>query len=349
MNEHMMIDGQQAGVARILLLEDSPFDAELIGEHLNRMEPAPILHRASSRKEYLDALSQGRFDVILADYSLPGFDGMSALQIAREQAPSSAFIFVSGVLGEEVAIESFRKGATDYVLKQRLIRLPAAVERALAEVRGREQRRRAEEQKDLLVHELSHRVKNTLAVVMSTVRRTARGVSSVDDFEERLLSRLQAMADAHSLLFEVNWGATPLRRVIRRILEAFRRDGAGTFELTGPDVPLDPKEALALGMIVHELATNAAKYGALSASGGQVLVSWQTESGDDGVDQLEVIWQETGGPAVTQPVRNGFGTTLISRSVTHELGGNVDMDFAEAGLRCRLRFPLARHALPMPD
>jgi DNA-binding NtrC family response regulator len=165
---------------RVLVLEDSHLDAELIREHLETLKPVPEIRYAQNRKTYEEALDGGDYDVILADFSLPDFDGMSALELARDVAPEVPFIFVSGILGEEVAIESFRQGATDYVLKQRLIRLPAAVERALAEARERTERRDAERQKELLVRELSHRVKNTMAMVMSLVRRTVKTSSSLD-------------------------------------------------------------------------------------------------------------------------------------------------------------------------
>ncbi|MGW9232307.1 response regulator [Pseudorhizobium sp. NPDC055634] len=109
---------------RILVLEDSQLDAELIREHLETLNPVPEIRYAQNRRTYEEALDEGDYDVILADFSLPDFDGMSALELARDVAPEVPFIFVSGILGEEVAIESFRQGATDYVLKQRLIRLP---------------------------------------------------------------------------------------------------------------------------------------------------------------------------------------------------------------------------------
>src|SRR5689334_20407215 len=106
----------------VLLLEDSPLDAELVAEQLRTMQPEPQIIRAARRADFVAAVSQGGFDIILADFSLPDFDGMSALDIASKARPDVPFIFVSGVLGEEAAIESFRRGATDYVLKQRLIR-----------------------------------------------------------------------------------------------------------------------------------------------------------------------------------------------------------------------------------
>lgn len=326
--------------ARILVLEDSPLDAELIREHLGRMRPQPEIIGAQTRRDFVTALEEGGFDLILADFSLPDFDGMAALEMASRQLPNIPFIFVSGVLGEEVAIESFRRGATDYVLKQRLIRLPAAVERALAEAREREERRRAEHQKELLVRELSHRVKNTMAMVMSLVRRTARNSATVEDYAQNLLGRIRAMADAHALLFETNWDRAELSQVVRRTLAPHLQGRGQRFRIEeGPSVQVDPKAALALSMVVNELTTNAVKYGALSHEPGYVEIGWVLET-REGEAVLKLHWQEVDGPAVVPPDAEGFGTTLIQRSIQYELGGEVRLHYAETGLICDICFPV---------
>ncbi|MFN7024920.1 MAG: sensor histidine kinase [Pseudorhizobium sp.] len=327
--------------SRILMLEDSALDAELIREHLETIRPQPVIHYATNRQEYVDALAAPVFDVILADFSLPDFDGMRALDMAREAVPEVPFIFVSGILGEEVAIESFRRGATDYVLKQRLIRLPAAVERALAEACERVERRRAEQQKELLVRELSHRVKNTMAMVMSLVRRTMKTSNSIDDYVDNLQGRLRAMADAHALLFETNWSEAQLLEVIRRTIAPQDRDGTRFKIRPGLLTLLSPKSALAISMVVNELATNAVKHGALSNEKGIVEISWErTPEG-----HVALRWQEVGGPAIRQPESNGFGTTLIDRSIRYELQGEVKLDYSPTGLTCDITFPLEA-ALP---
>lgn len=326
--------------ARILVLEDSPLDAELIREHLGRIQPQPEIIGAPTRGDFVRALEEGGFDLILADFSLPDFDGMAALELASRQAPNIPFIFVSGVLGEEVAIESFRRGATDYVLKQRLIRLPAAVERALAEAREKEERRRAEHQKELLVRELSHRVKNTMAMVMSLVRRTARNSATVDDYSRNLLGRLRAMADAHALLFETNWHRAELSEIVRRTLAPHLHGRGQRFRIEeGPSVQVDPKAALALSMVINELTTNAVKYGALSHEQGYIEISWSYRARTE--DHLLTLhWQEVDGPAVVLPDAEGFGTTLIQRSIQYELGGEVHLDYVPTGLVCDISFPV---------
>ncbi|HEV7436722.1 MAG TPA: HWE histidine kinase domain-containing protein [Pseudorhizobium sp.] len=331
-----MVQTNRQRPPRILVLEDSHLDAELIREHLATMRSPPVIHYATNRSEYVAALAAPDFDVILADFSLPDFDGMSALDMARDALPEVPFIFVSGILGEEVAIESFRRGATDYVLKQRLIRLPAAVDRALAEARERIERRRAEQQKELLVRELSHRVKNTMAMVMSLVRRTVKTSNGIDDYVDNLLGRLRAMADAHALLFETNWSEAELVEVVRRTIAPQDRNGK-RFELNpGALTMLSPKAALALSMVLNELATNAVKHGALSNEHGTVKISWNR--GDDGM--VNLLWQEIDGPALHIPEHQGFGTTLIDRSIRYELQGEVTLDYRPTGLVCDITFPL---------
>ena len=333
---------KQTRPPRILLLEDSTLDAELIIEHLEKLSPAPGISIATRRGEFEAALETGGFDLILADFSLPDFDGMAALDMAHQILPDVPFIFVSGVLGEEVAIESFRRGATDYVLKQRMIRLPGAVERALAEARERARRRQAEQQKELLVRELSHRVKNTMAMVLSIVRRTARDDLTIREYADSLAGRLRAIADAHALLFETSWSDAELHDVLARTLMPHDREGCRVTIEAGPRLKIDPKKALAVSMIANELITNAVKYGALSGQSGTVSIGWTRETGEDGEPEVGLRWRESGGPPVKPPEKQGFGTTLIRRSAEYELDGAVDHAYAPEGVRVDIRFPLNR-------
>lgn len=326
--------------ARVLLLEDSALDAELIMQQLDEIRPRPEVFCAANRAAFMAALDEGAVDVILADFSLPDFDGMTALELAHQRLPQTPFIFVSGVLGEEAAIESFRRGATDYVLKQRLIRLPAAVERALAEAREKAERRRSEEHRELLVRELSHRVKNTMAMVMSMVRRTAGSATSVEDYVETLMGRLRAMSDAHALLFETNWNEAGLGDVIERAFAAHPGAAERVHIASGPPTPLDPRAALSLSLVLNELATNALRFGALSGEEGTVTVGWQREVEDGSRPCLRLFWKEEGGPAVEPPAMDGFGTTLVRRTIEYELMGRAELDFAGSGLAATIRFPL---------
>ncbi|WP_137130685.1 HWE histidine kinase domain-containing protein [Rhizobium sp. FY34] len=342
--------------ARILLLEDSTLDAELICQNLEKLRPSPIVHRAVNRAQYEAALEQREFDVILSDFSLPDFDGMAAFEMASVRMPETPFIFVSGVLGEEAAIECFRRGATDYVLKQRLIRLSAAVERALSEASKRAELRRVEHHREILVRELSHRVKNTMAMVMSIVRRTAKNCGNVNEYVENLIGRLRAMADAHALLFETNWNEARIEDVVQRTLSAYVRDAERIVLDAGPSTSLGSKAALSFSLVLNELVTNAIKYGALSYDSGRIHLKWTVEPASQGNKIVVFRWQELGGPRVTTPAGGGFGTTLIQGMIEYELLGRVQLDFAASGLVCELSFqldnsdgelsslsPLARH------
>jgi two-component sensor histidine kinase len=323
---------------RVLLLEDSTIDADLIVEYLRQGSAPLTVDRAVNGAEYIAAIERGGYGLILSDYSLPGFDGLKAFEIAREKAPETPFIFVSGVLGEEIAIDCLKKGATDYVLKPRLGRLPAAVDRALKEAREREQRRKVELRTRLLVAELSHRVKNTLMTVVSLARQTLRRSSSLQAFEQAFMGRLQALAAAHALLLRSNWEDMDLAELVSEALKPFRRRDGGNVVASGPAVLLPPRIALTLNLILHELATNAAKYGSLSVEQGRVSIDWTVE--DHGGSRLVLVWRESGGPPVSQQRHIGFGTTLIRRSAGFEMGGAVNIDFAPTGVVCRLDLPL---------
>ena len=320
------------------MLEDSELDATLVERELARSALDIAYQRVSTRDDYAAALERGGFDLILSDFSLPDFDGVEALELARTLAPEAPFIFVSGVLGEEFAIESLKEGATDYVLKGRLERLPPAVRRALNEAHERQERRRAEERMTLLVAELSHRVKNTLATVAAIARLTVRQSSTLQAFDQAFSRRLQALSTAHSLIFQANWGETELRAVVEQALQPFRRAGGSSLTLEGEDLMLSPKAALSLTLMLHELATNATKYGALSEGEGMVEVRWRLERSDA---TIHLSWTERGGPPVLPPTRKGFGHTLIERSIRYELDGSARLDFPPAGLQAEISFPAA--------
>ncbi|WP_137154492.1 HWE histidine kinase domain-containing protein [Rhizobium sp. FKL33] len=325
----------------ILLLEDSAIDAELISEQIARIEPSPRLVFATSRLEFMAALAQHRCDLVLSDYSLPDFDGMAALDIVVEHAPETPFIFVSGVLGEDAAIDAFRRGATDYVLKQKLNRLPSAVERALSEARERHRRRHAEHQREILVRELSHRVKNNMAVMLSLIRRTARVAKTVEEFERSLSARVTALADGHALLFENNWNETALHDVLTRAAASFDDLQRRISVETSPNIRISPRIALSLALVFHELISNATKFGALSQQEGRVYASWTLEPRQGDAPLLHFNWIETGGPAISAPGQGGLGSRLIRSMIEYELEGRAIMDFANDGLRCLLSFPLA--------
>ena len=187
-----------------------------------------------------------------------------------------------------------------------------------------------------LTRELNHRVKNTLANVLSIVALTRRRADDIDEFADGLDGRIRALSATHDLLTQSEWGTTPIAAVVNAELAPYAHDESHEIVSTGPDVELAPNDALSLGLALHELATNASKYGSLSREGGKVSVSWELTA-----DKLARIrWQESGGPAV-EPARNrGFGMDLIEKIVAHELRHPVDLDFAPEGVRCTLLVPV---------
>lgn len=192
----------------------------------------------------------------------------------------------------------------------------------------------------LMVHELNHRVRNTLATVDSMVRLSARHAASVADHEARLSERIRALAKTHVLLTGTHWTEAGLDEVLRSELSVHDSAGAGRILLKGPRVLLPARQVVAFGMLAHELATNAAKYGALSVPEGRLVVRWALRPATGGAGQrLDFTWQEHGGPPVVPPARTGFGTQLIQRGIARDLRAEVTTEWLPAGLRFRLSAP----------
>ncbi|TAJ72142.1 MAG: PAS domain S-box protein [Phenylobacterium sp.] len=201
---------------------------------------------------------------------------------------------------------------------------------AFAQVADSERRQR------LLIDELNHRVKNTLAAVQSISRQSAKRAGSIDDFRELFEARLIALSQTHNALTRTSWERAQLDELLHQQLDPYPPDQV---QLDGPQVDLAPREALALGMVFHELAMNAAKYGALSTRAGRVRVSWAVIPGGAG-EELLLDWAESGGPAVTAPGQRGFGTRMVQGAVMGELGGTSELSFETGGFRCKLSIPL---------
>jgi PAS domain S-box-containing protein len=196
------------------------------------------------------------------------------------------------------------------------------------------ERKVAEEHQRLLINELNHRVKNTLASVQGIAFQTLRGEVSLAEARARFEARLMALSGAHNLLTEENWGGASLERVVNDAVEHLAGE-AGRFDVEGEPIRLAPRAALALAMALHELGTNAAKYGALSVEGGRVSIAW-TQAGD----RLRLEWRESAGPPVEAPSRRGFGSRLIERGLAADLGGTAALHFDPAGLRCEIEASL---------
>ena len=187
-----------------------------------------------------------------------------------------------------------------------------------------------------LTRELNHRVKNTLANVLSIVSLTRRRADNLDEFAQGIDSRIRALSATHDLLTQSEWGTTPIRSVIEVELAPYANVEDHTVVMEGPDVELAPNDALSMGLAIHELATNAAKFGALSRAGGKVTVIWTLVK--EGLARID--WSESGGPRVTEPQKRGFGTDLIEKIVAHELRHPVELEFLPTGVRCKLLVPV---------
>ena len=202
----------------------------------------------------------------------------------------------------------------------------------------------ADRRQHLMLQELNHRVKNTLATVQALAALTARETTDLSTYRSRLVERLSGLARTHALLTEANWQGAELADLLRSELsihDSRPRSATARIALEGPPVSIPAAKAPALGMVIHELATNAAKYGALSVPEGRLRVSWTRSCrGDAGEPMLDLLWDEVGGPPVTPPTCEGFGTRMIRQGLARQLGATVRTDFAPAGLRLTLSMPL---------
>jgi two-component sensor histidine kinase len=203
----------------------------------------------------------------------------------------------------------------------------------------------AQEQQRVLTAELQHRIKNSLAMVLAIANQTIRG-DDIEAARKAFTARLMTLSTAHDILVQSNWASAPIKDVIKGALAPYHT-GQGRIEFGGPELVLPPKPALAIALAVHELATNATKYGALSNEEGKVIVSWDTNVIGENSSFL-FDWIEKGGPRVVEPEQSkkGFGTRLIERMLKNEFGGEVLIDFKPDGLTCTLTAPLEKLITP---
>ena len=190
----------------------------------------------------------------------------------------------------------------------------------------------------MLIAELDHRVKNLLARVAVISTYTRQGSNSMDQFVEVLDRRIQSMANAHSLLSQSRWNGVNLADLVHNQLAPYSTI-ANTM-IGGPDVTLAPAATQAVAMALHELVTNAVKYGSLSSPNGHVSVNWDRETNEKTQARVKIEWRETGGPQVSSPPKLGYGTSLIRELIPHELGGSVDLNFSSDGVYCKIDVPI---------
>ncbi|MGH6920963.1 MAG: sensor histidine kinase, partial [Geminicoccaceae bacterium] len=197
-------------------------------------------------------------------------------------------------------------------------------------------RKQNEERMELLIDELNHRVRNTLAIVNAIATQTLKHTPSVQDFRIAFGGRITALAKTHTLLATTKWSASTLHDLIVQQLEPYTKGRADALVISGPRLLVNPKQALTLSLVMHELAANAAKYGSLSVPTGRIEVRWQIDPGRS----LRLTWQEVDGPRVAKPTRRGFGSQLIEFNIAHEFGGEARLDYPPAGVECVLTIPL---------
>jgi PAS domain S-box-containing protein len=352
----------------------SQFDVTLERERLARLEQARTTLEGEIEKRNADlqaseqrlrfALKAGRlgsWNLDLGSGRLIVSDGFKEIfglpqsEVVTRELLQRAVHPEDRALREAVVEEAIRTG-NDYDTDFR-IRTPAGEERWL-QVRGQAflradgtplsvvgvaqditDRKRGEEHRALLANELSHRVKNMLATLQAIIAQTLRRAESLEGAGVTLGARIQAMAAATDLLVNARWETAGIHDLLRRTLDPFGIDDPARFVLGGPEVQLPPRIAVALALGLHELATNAAKYGALSTSGGRVHVQWEVVDGER-PQRIRVTWTETGGPPVVPPSRAGFGTRLIERVLAQEVGGTAKIDYRETGVVFTVDAPL---------
>ncbi|HWB45141.1 MAG TPA: HWE histidine kinase domain-containing protein, partial [Hyphomicrobiaceae bacterium] len=314
-------------------------------------------------------LLQREFAVILLDVNMPRMSGLETAALIRQRKKSrhTPIIFITAFADDAQTAEGYGLGAVDYILtpivpeilrakvrafvelfqmRQELGRSHALLEQRVADRtvelemvaadlrREVHERKLAEERLTILVQELAHRVKNLLSVFQSIAARTLVAPRSISEAREVLLGRLQSLGHAHELLTETNWRGAELTDIVKAEVAGFSERVC----CSGPTLTLSPTGVQTFALIVHELSTNAAKYGALSNETGEVLVKWAL-GGEADEDYMEFSWKEHGGPPVKPASHEGFGLSLIA-AMGNNLAAPPDIVFARDGFACAIRVPL---------
>jgi PAS domain S-box-containing protein len=241
-------------------------------------------------------------------------------------------------MGERQEVVGRRKNGDEFPTEASISKLDVGGERYYTVVlRDVTERKRAEMHQSLLISELDHRVKNMLARVAVVVMFTGEGRSTKEELLQALDGRIQALAHAHALLSQSRWKGVGLSEVVRHQLAPYVSVANTT--TGGPEVALTAAAAEAIAMVLYELVTNAAKYGALSTPQGHIAITWNRGAGGTSPASAIIEWREIGGPPVTAPTRSSYGTNLVRDLIPHELGGTVDLAFAADGVRCRIELP----------
>lgn len=356
-----------AVAADILIVDD--LEEKHLAYRASLEELGQNIVTATSGAEALRLLLERDFAVILLDVNMPDMCGHETAALIRKRRKSrhTPIIFITAFADDVQAAEGYALGAVDYILSpvvpeilrakvkvfidlhqmrselaQSNTELERRVEERTAELERTAEilkvevaeRKRAEERLSLLVSELTHRVKNLLAVLQSIAVRTLSDTHTIADARRILVGRLHALARAHELLTEACWKGADLGHIVNSEVSGF----SDRVRASGPEVFLTASAVQTFALVVHELATNAAKYGALVNAEGQIGVTWSIIEKDD-ARLLEFRWKETGGPPVVPTTRKGFGLTLIG-TMASSMSSAPTIDFAPEGISCTIRVPL---------
>lgn len=349
----------------ILIVDDEPKNLTVLEAILD--SPDYRLVRAESGEQALMALLADEFALLILDIRMPGMTGLELARMIRERKKTAdvPIIFLTAYYNEDQhVLEGYGAGAVDYLLKpvnpavlrakvgvfaelyrkrKNLGEANEALQKEIGIRRQTEERllnlnetldqrvtERTEHVRQIL-KEMDHRSKNLLNVVQAIARQTA--AASPEEFMPRFSERIQTLAASHDLLVRNQWQGVDIDDLIHVQLGHFREFLDNRIELEGPPVRLSVTAAQTIGMILHELATNAAKYGALSNDSGRVEIRWSAN------DRFTLGWIERGGPKVASPRRHGFGSTVVKAMAEANLDGNVDLDFSPWGLRWQVTCP----------
>jgi PAS domain S-box-containing protein len=320
------------------------------------------LMRSEERLRFILAAARlGSWTLDLVDMRLLASDSCKQNLGRQPDEPLTYTDLIEAILPEDrdrmqTAVRASVESRTDYDIEYR-VRLPRGEVRWL-QIRGQPfygvegqplsmagvsidvtDRKRAEEHRTLLAEELNHRVKNSMATMQSIAHQTLRNAASLEDAHRTLDARLQSLATAHDVLTRESWVGAPLGEIADRAFQPFRGGPKQRFLVDGPEIWLPPRLTLAFTMALHELATNAAKYGALSNDQGRVIVRWVVTDDSRG-GRLALRWEEVGGPPVVIPLRRGFGSRLIERALAAEMSGTARIEYRPQGVVFTLEAPM---------
>ena len=322
--------------------------------------------KISTRERFLEAIVQSAIDYAIISLDLDGLvtswsEGAHRVLgwTAEEMVGKPATVFFvqedreQGVPQREMTSAlsvgrgsderwHLKKDGTTFWASGEMMALKADDETVIGFIKILRDRTRERDQADrqrLLMHELGHRLKNTLAVVQSIATQSLRNATSLEDASEKLRNRIAAYAKAHDILLQKNWTGATLRNIVEASMLNMGMDGSDRISVEGPTVELGPQAALSFSLVVHELITNAAKYGALTNADGRIEIGWMLRS-DDGQELLEFQWRESGGPQVVEPTQSGFGSRLVRSSLATY--GEVLIEYQPSGLVIKTSIALSK-------